>query len=124
MSDTIGTSDAAGMSDPPGPTAPGMLAQQQAALVRALVAGGEIPPGFDRADITATVKALLHKRAEEVAARYPLLAHECGPGFAAKYTAWAHARPKISTAADAEAFAADHDLASHRPRRRLRDLFR
>ncbi|QLY34018.1 hypothetical protein H0264_00450 [Nocardia huaxiensis] len=100
------------------------MAQRQEELVRALVAGGEVPAGFDPAALGATAHALLHKRAEEVAHRFPRLAHDAGPEYTAKYIAWARTRPKVSTAADAEAFAADHDLPPRPPRRRLRDLFR
>lgn len=93
------------------------LAEQQEALVRALVEGAPIPAGFDTADIAATAHALLHKRADEVARRFPLLAHRCGPGFTALFMAWAQSRPKTTTAADAAAFAADHGLpAPARPR--------
>ncbi|WP_067533001.1 hypothetical protein [Nocardia crassostreae] len=91
------------------------LAQQQEELVRALVAGAEPPPGFDHADLSAAAHALLHKRAEEVARRYPLLAHRCGGEFTALFVAWARARPKLSTPADAAAFAAQHDLPDPRP---------
>ncbi|WP_157556719.1 hypothetical protein [Nocardia acidivorans] len=84
----------------------GTLAEQQAALVRALVAGAPAPAGFDAADISATAHALLHKRADEVARRFPLLAHACGGDFPAKFMQWASTRPKSSTAADAAAFAA------------------
>lgn len=83
----------------------GRLAEQQAALVRALVAGAPAPAGFDAADISATAHALLHKRADEVARRFPLLAHACGGEFTAKFMEWAGSRPKTSTAADATAFA-------------------
>lgn len=81
------------------------LAQQQAALVRALVAGAEPPPGFDADALSATSHALLHKRADEVSRRFPLLSHACGADFTARYMEWARTRPKISTAADAAAFA-------------------
>lgn len=91
-------------------TARPTLAEQQAALVRALVAGDPPPPGFDTADIAATAQALLRKRAAEVARRFPLLAHHCGPDFTARFIAWARTRPKTTTAADAATFARAHGL--------------
>ncbi len=81
------------------------LAAQQAALVRALVAGGPVPDGFDPADLATTERALLRKRAQEVARRFPMLAYECGDNYQDLYCAWAKDRPKISTLADARAFA-------------------
>ncbi|UGT40673.1 hypothetical protein LTV02_32525 [Nocardia yamanashiensis] len=93
------------------------LAAQQAALIRALVAGAEVPPGFDAGDVAATAHTLLHKRADEVARRFPLLAHQVGPDFIARYLEWAATRPKTSTVADAVAFAADHGIPDPRPRR-------
>lgn len=81
------------------------LAGQQAALVRALVAGGPVPDGFDAAELAMTARALLRKRAQEVARRFPMLAHECGPNYQDLYCAWAKDRPKISTLSDARAFA-------------------
>ncbi|WP_327142788.1 hypothetical protein [Nocardia sp. NBC_01327] len=92
------------------------LAEQQAAVVRALVAGAAVPPGFDAADFSATAHALLHKRAGEVAHRFPLLAHACGPDFSARFLEWARTRPKTTTAQDAAAFA-DH-LGIPLPQRR------
>ncbi|MEV6068085.1 hypothetical protein AB0L82_16160 [Nocardia sp. NPDC052001] len=105
-----------------GETTPGTLAERQAALVRALVAGAATPPGFDAGDISAAAHALLHKRAEEVAHRFPVLAHNCGPEFTARFMAWARTRPKVGTAADAAAFAAELGLAP--PRRNWRDRLR
>lgn len=103
-------------------TEPGPLAEQQAALVRALVAGAEAPAGFDADALAATAHALLHKRADEAARRFPLLAHACGTDFTAEFMAWASTRPKITTAADAAAFASELGLPP--PRRNWRDRFR
>ncbi|MFE6863340.1 hypothetical protein [Nocardia sp. NPDC057668] len=104
-------SAAAENSGPPGSAAGsgrarGTLAEQQAALVRALVTGAPPPPGFDAGDLDATAHALLHKRAGDLARRFPVFAHACGPDFTALFLAWARTRPKVSTAADAAAFAA------------------
>ncbi|MGV9712916.1 hypothetical protein ACWDTI_19895 [Gordonia sp. NPDC003424] len=41
------------------------LARRQAELVRALVDGGEPPPGFDEAALAAAAKVLRHKRADQ-----------------------------------------------------------
>ncbi|MFC9433529.1 hypothetical protein [Nocardia sp. NPDC057030] len=87
------------------------LAARQAALVRALVAGSPVPDGFDTAAVAAAARALLHKRAGEVAHRFPLLAHACGDDFTARFVAWAADRPKTTTAADATAFAEHAGLA-------------
>ncbi|PXX65493.1 hypothetical protein DFR70_104557 [Nocardia tenerifensis] len=81
------------------------LSERQAALVAALVAGGPLPDGFEAGAVAAAARALLRKRADEVARRYPLLAHACGADFTARFVAWAAERPKTSTATDATAFA-------------------
>ncbi|KAA0025003.1 hypothetical protein [Antrihabitans cavernicola] len=82
------------------------LAEQQAAVVRALVAGGEPPSGFDIAALSATSEALLRKRAGEVAQHDPMLRHWCGDNYRSLFLAWATDRPKVSTHADAAAFRA------------------
>ncbi|ART73368.1 hypothetical protein BTO20_02535 [Mycobacterium dioxanotrophicus] len=43
-------------------TGPGSLAQRQEALVRALVAGGPVPPGFDPQAVAAAGEVCRHKR--------------------------------------------------------------
>jgi hypothetical protein len=57
------------------------LAERQAALVAALVAGGPLPPGFDADRIAATRRALLRKRAAEAARQWPLLAASFGAAW-------------------------------------------
>ena len=52
------------------------LADEQAALVRALVGGGPVPGGFDAGRVAATSAALVRKRAREVARAWPVLAAE------------------------------------------------
>ncbi|MEU4430419.1 hypothetical protein ACH474_31930 [Nocardia rhamnosiphila] len=84
--------------------APG-LADRQAALVRALVAGEPVPAGFDPAAVGAAAHALLHKRAREVAARHPGLVYATGPDFTGRFVEWARNRPKDGTVADALRFA-------------------
>lgn len=44
------------------------LAQRQEALVRALVAGGPVPPGFDPAAVAAAGEVCRHKRDAHAAA--------------------------------------------------------
>ncbi|MFG1790527.1 hypothetical protein [Nocardia sp. NPDC049149] len=105
-----------------------VLAERQAELVRALVSGGPTPPGFDTEAVAAAARALLHKRARDVARRYPQLAHACGDDFVPRFAAWAVTVPKTSTATDATAFAEHAGLATTlvggRPRRRLASLLR
>ena len=57
----------------------GTLAERQAALVAALVAGAPDPPGFDPARLAAARRALLRKRAGEAAKHWPVLAASLGP---------------------------------------------
>ncbi|MFC9550011.1 hypothetical protein ACFTWF_04095 [Rhodococcus sp. NPDC056960] len=82
------------------------LAERQAALVRALVAAGEMPDGFDRDALDIASTALLRKRSGEVGAHLPDVRAACGDRFFALFAAWAEGRPKVSTHADADAFTA------------------
>jgi hypothetical protein len=75
------------------PERPGGLAERQAALVAALVAGAEVPAGFDPALVRVAAHALVHKRAREVAATWPALRAALGPGWSATFDAWAAGRP-------------------------------
>jgi hypothetical protein len=63
----------------PGP-GPGSaaLADRQAALVAALVAGGPAPAGFDPDRLAAAQRALLRKRAAAAAVEWPLLDRSFG----------------------------------------------
>jgi hypothetical protein len=61
------------------------LADRQAALVAALVAGAPDPPGFDPARLAAMRRALLRKRAGEAAKHWPVLAASFGPRWAAVF---------------------------------------
>ncbi|WP_280468893.1 hypothetical protein [Nocardia cyriacigeorgica] len=81
------------------------LADQQAALVRALVAGAATPPGFDDEALRAAETALLRKRAGILARHNPMLAHSAGPDFEQRFVAWARGRPKTSTHSDITGFA-------------------
>jgi hypothetical protein len=75
------------------------LAAEQAALVRALVAGAPPPGGFDADRVGATATALLAKRAGEVAKAWPALAASYGPGWREAFAAWAAGRPPPPAAA-------------------------
>jgi hypothetical protein len=68
------------------------LARRQAALVAALVAGGELPQGFDGPRVRATEDALLRKRASEVGARWPTLRVQFGPQWIVEFGQWARGR--------------------------------
>ncbi|MEV6970342.1 hypothetical protein AB0M47_35070 [Hamadaea sp. NPDC051192] len=69
------------------------LADRQAALVAALVAGGPPPPGFDTSRVDAVREQLLRKRAGEVARTWPALAASLGPTWYATFRSWADGRP-------------------------------
>jgi hypothetical protein len=71
----------------------GDLAARQAALVATLVAGGPLPPGFAPAPVDAARRALLRKRAGDVARHWPLLAAGLGPAWPATFAGWAAGRP-------------------------------
>ncbi|MFG2068543.1 hypothetical protein ACGFKZ_16965 [Micromonospora tulbaghiae] len=71
----------------------GDLAARQAELVAALVAGGPLPPGFAPAPVEAARRALLRKRAGDVARHWPLLAAGLGSAWPATFTTWADDRP-------------------------------
>jgi hypothetical protein len=86
---------------PPGPD----LAARQQALVAALVAGGELPAGFDPAALLATRTALRRKRAGDVARAWPLLAAAYGDAWPATFAAWAADRPPNGSLRDGWDFA-------------------
>ena len=81
------------------------LASQQAALVSALVGGGDVPVGFDEFRLEATRAALLRKRAGEVASAWPLLAASYGTSWPATFAAWAGTRPPNGSLRDGWDFA-------------------
>lgn len=69
------------------------LAERQAALVAALVAGDGPPPGFDPARLDAARRALLRKRAGEAARQWPVLATSFGPRWVPIFAAFHDGRP-------------------------------
>ncbi|MFC0530700.1 hypothetical protein [Phytohabitans kaempferiae] len=81
------------------------LAERQAALVAALVAGAPVPPGFDPRLIDAARRALLRKRAGEVARHWPLLAASFGARWTVTFAGWADGRPTQGSFADGLALA-------------------
>ncbi|MFI6243668.1 hypothetical protein ACIBEF_27740 [Micromonospora sp. NPDC050795] len=76
------------------------LAERQAELVAALVAGGEPPAGFAPGPLAATRAALLRKRAGEVARHWPLLAGGLGARWSATFAEWAARRPTTGSLRD------------------------
>lgn len=91
------------------------LASRQAALVAALVAGAEPPAGFDPARVSAARRALLVKRAGEVALAWPLLAASFGAGWSDRFTAWARDRAPLGSLRDGWDFARALDAAGELP---------
>jgi hypothetical protein len=63
------------------------LAERQAALVAALVAGAPDPPRFDPVRLAATRRALLRRRAGEAAKHWPVLAASLGPRWVTMFAA-------------------------------------
>lgn len=84
------------------------LAAAQRALVAALVAGGPLPPGFDAERVGAASRALLRKRAGEVARVWPATAAAHGPGWADEFARWASGRPTRGSWRDGWDFARAH----------------
>ncbi|AHI00158.1 hypothetical protein GCM10010174_82660 [Kutzneria viridogrisea] len=83
------------------------LALQQGELLRALLAGGQPPAGFDPERIAAQTRALLAKRRRVVAMIRPDLAEALGDRFALTFTAYAVDHPRLAGSRareDAEAF--------------------
>ena len=87
------------------PDAAAQLGAAQAGLVAALVAGGPLPPGFDAGRVDVARRALLRKRAGEVARAWPLLAGALGTAFTPRFARWATGRPPGGSWADGLAFA-------------------
>lgn len=77
------------------------LAEEQEALVRALVAGAPLPEGFDAVRVGAAARALLRKRTEEVLRVWPVL-------DAGAFGRWAAGRPTQGSWRDGWDFAREH----------------
>jgi hypothetical protein len=69
------------------------LADRQIALVSALVAGGEMPEGFDAARLQAAAAALERKRAMATARAWPKLAQALGQRFRDRFADYARTTP-------------------------------
>ncbi len=83
----------------------GDLVTRQAALVAALVAGGQPPARFDHARMSAARRALLVKRAGEVATVWPLLAVSLGASWPSRFITWADGRRPLGSLRDGWDFA-------------------
>ena len=82
----------------------GDLATRQAELIAALVAGRELPAGFDHARLSAARHAMLVKRAQQVAKAWPLLAASFGNQWTARFTTWAATHPPEGAWCDGRRF--------------------
>ncbi|GAA2195197.1 hypothetical protein [Micromonospora lupini] len=78
----------------------GTLAERQAELVAALVAGGPAPAGFAAGPLAAARAALRRKRAGEVARHWPLLAAGLGAAWPSTFADWAAERPTAGSLRD------------------------
>ncbi|MGC7098863.1 hypothetical protein ACPZ19_29680 [Amycolatopsis lurida] len=84
------------------------LAAQQAELLRALLAGGAAPAGFDPGRVEVEVRALRAKRRRIVAYLRPEVPQELGDRFVPLFTEYASAHPReegVRMRQDAENFA-------------------
>lgn len=85
------------------------LAAKQAQLLRALLAGGDPPPGFAAEDLTREANALRAKRRRVTAVLRPDVAQELGEQYVLAFDRFARTHPKsVDTRArqDAEDFTA------------------
>jgi hypothetical protein len=92
------------------------LAQRQADLVRALVAQGPIPAGFDEARVRAAARSLVNKRRRSLARAWPKLVEAVGDAYVERFTQYASETPLpgcACTQADGRAFL--RWLAAHQP---------
>jgi hypothetical protein len=78
------------------------LAARQEALVRALVAGGTTPAGFDETRIALTRQSLMRKRARAVAAHWPAIG--ALPDYQRRFAQWAGNTPPGSAHSEGLAF--------------------
>ena len=61
--------------------------------MRALVAQGPIPAGFDEARVRATARSLVNKRRQSLARIWPSLVKAIGASYAETFTKYAQAHP-------------------------------
>lgn len=98
----------------PPPDARSRLASAQAALVHALVAGGEPPAGFTPERLRLAAQSLLNKRVREVAQAWPALLDALNDRFAPRFRDFARTTPPPAAGgplADGRAFL--NTLAAH-----------
>lgn len=69
------------------------LAAQQSSLVRALVADGPIPPGFDGDRVKTLARSLVNKRRQALARAWPRIARLLGNAYVEQFTTYARANP-------------------------------
>jgi hypothetical protein len=106
------------------------LAAAQAALTRALLAGADTPPGFDRRRLRVEARALLNKRRRVTELLRPDLADALGERYAPLFDAWGPAHPRrvgVTAHADAHAFGewlVEHGHLPPQPVRRSRSRWR
>ncbi|MFI7679340.1 hypothetical protein [Actinophytocola sp. NPDC049390] len=72
----------------------GELAARQQELVRALLAGGPVPTGFDGHRVEAEARALRAKRRSVAAQVRPDLAERLGERYRALFDTWSLGHPK------------------------------
>jgi hypothetical protein len=85
------------------------LGERQAELVRALLAGGPVPTGFDPERVRIEARALHAKRRDVAERLRPDLVEALGDRFGPLFDEWAADRPRrtgVSFRADLEEFAA------------------
>jgi len=85
------------------------LAATQAELVRALVARGPIPAGFDENRLRITARSLISKRRQALAQIWPTIVRGIGTPFVERFTTYAAEHPlplSANTLADGRAFLA------------------
>lgn len=99
------------------------LAAAQVALVAALLAGEDAPPGFDRRRLRVEARSLLNKRRRVTELLRPDLAGALGDRYAPLFDEWAPAHPRrvgVTAHADADAFGEWLVEHGHRPAPRRR----
>lgn len=84
---------------------PDDLARRQEELVAAVTGVGPIPDGFDAPKVDMARRALLSKRARELAYVWPILSASLGERLVPSFGQFAHNRPTQGVRADGHAFA-------------------
>ncbi|MBI1831525.1 MAG: hypothetical protein HYR84_08760 [Planctomycetes bacterium] len=82
-------------------------AQAQADLIRALVAGGPIPAGFDETRVRTAARSLVNKRRHALTRIWPRLAAIVGESYVDSFTIYATSNPLpdcANTGADGREF--------------------